>query len=409
MTTFAFSYNDIVAGSIHLYSEEIPGMKVENFEKINSKRSREKRIVANPIISYYEQKIAEKEIGKEALALHSLREIRTLIFKNLLKERDNIVSFNSFELYTEHKEEFTNRGIEIRLSDDGELKTFMSLVDANTKFIYLETISKEYINIPDFYKIISFAKEKEIPVIVDNTSGGLGYLVKPLELGAHIVIENTNEWLHEDYGFFNAFIVEGKSFNWRKKFPHLKAEDLTEDYSIYPRSLFSRKQSLEEASSILYYLKGYRNKTKNKIEFHIYTSQLIQSIIGSKEKVLLRSKTAETLAHWLKSKEYVKKVQYTGLPDSKSYFNALRYFSNGFGNKLSFELRDYIDSKRLFNIMNKNRLLKNHISYNERKNSIHISVPAVSEEEISLLFENIYEEYINEINPYTVSSKRIII
>ncbi len=409
MTTFAFSYNDIVAESLHLYSENIPRILVDDFEKKESKRARDVRVAGNSIISYYEQKIAEKEIGKEALALHSLKEIRALIFKNLLKKGDNIVTFNSFELYSENREALNSRGIEVRISDDGELKTFLSLIDSNTKFIYLETISKEYINIPDFYKIISFAKEKEIPVIVDNTSGGSGYLIKPIELGAHIVIENTNEWLQEEYGFFNAFIVEGKPFNWRKKFLHLKAEDLIEDYSIYPRSLFVGKQPLEEASSILYYLKGYRNKVKHNIEFHIYTSQLVQSIAESEEKVLLRSKTAETLASWLKSKEYIKKVQYTGLPESKSYFNALRYFSNGFGNKLSFELKEYIDTKRLFVVMSKNLLLKNHISYNEEKSSIHLAVPAVSEREIRLLFDNVYEEYVNEINPYTLSSKRIII
>jgi O-acetylhomoserine/O-acetylserine sulfhydrylase len=406
MTTFVLNYENIAADSIHKYSENLSDLLIDKSER-NTEDPVKSTLSEDPIVAYYEQKIAEKEKGKEALAFTSLKELRSLLFNKLLRHGDNIVTFNSYELYLEYKTD-PNAGIDVRLSADGELTTFKSLVDKNTKFIYLETVSKEYINIPDFYKIISFAKEKEIPVIVDNTSGGSGYFIKPVELGAHIVLENTNEWLHEDYNFFNAFIIEGNTFDWIRKFPHLKPEDLIEDYSSYPKSISWGSQPPPEFYSVLYYLKSYRiSKTLNK--FQTYHSQLIESIISSEEKVLLRSKTALALSLWLKSKEYINKIDYTGLPENKSYFNALRYFSHGFGNKLSFQFKEFIDAKRFFKILGKSILVKNSIFYNEEKKSIHISIPAITEPEIISLFENVYNEYLSEIDPYTVSSERIII
>lgn len=44
------------------------------------------------------------------------------------------------------------------------------------------------------------------------------------------------------------------------------------------------------------------------------------------------------LAKWLKGNAFIKKVDYAGLPDNRNYLQALRYFKNSFGNKLSFSL-----------------------------------------------------------------------
>ncbi len=56
------------------------------------------------------------------------------------------------------------------------------LIDQKTKAIYLETIGNPGFNIPDFEAIAALAKKHDLPVVVDNTFGAAGYLIRPLNM-----------------------------------------------------------------------------------------------------------------------------------------------------------------------------------------------------------------------------------
>jgi O-acetylhomoserine sulfhydrylase len=51
------------------------------------------------------------------------------------------------------------------------------------------------LNIPDFDAIANVAQKHDIPLIVDNTFGAGGFLFRPIEHGAAIVVESATNGL----------------------------------------------------------------------------------------------------------------------------------------------------------------------------------------------------------------------
>ncbi|MDZ7646776.1 MAG: PLP-dependent transferase [Cytophagales bacterium] len=84
----------------------------------------------------------------------------------------------------------------------------------------METIGNPGFNIPDFEAIAALAKKHDLPLIVDNTFGAGGYLFRPLEHGAHIVVESATKWIGGHGNFYWRRIVDGGNYNWGNgKFP----------------------------------------------------------------------------------------------------------------------------------------------------------------------------------------------
>ena len=96
----------------------------------------------------------------------------------------------------------------------------LKIIDEKTKAIYLETIGNPGFNIPDFEKIAALAKKHDLPLIVDNTFGAAGYLFKPLQHGANIVVSSATKWIGGHGTSVGGIIVDGGSYNWGNgKFP----------------------------------------------------------------------------------------------------------------------------------------------------------------------------------------------
>jgi O-acetylhomoserine/O-acetylserine sulfhydrylase len=96
----------------------------------------------------------------------------------------------------------------------------LKLIDENTKAIYLETIGNPKFNVPDFEAIADLANKYDIPLIVDNTFGAAGYLFRPLEHGAHIVVASATKWIGGHGTSIGGIIVDGGNYNWGNgKFP----------------------------------------------------------------------------------------------------------------------------------------------------------------------------------------------
>mgnify|MGYP003315995650 CR=1 FL=1 len=50
-------------------------------------------------------------------------------------------------------------------------------------------------SVPDFDRISTIAKSNGEPLIVDNTFGMGGYICKPIDFGADIVVESSTKWI----------------------------------------------------------------------------------------------------------------------------------------------------------------------------------------------------------------------
>ena len=88
------------------------------------------------------------------------------------------------------------------------------MIDDRTKAIYLETIGNPQFNIPDFEAIAKIAHNHDIPLIVDNTFGGAGYLCRPIDYGADIVVQSATKWIGGHGTSIGGVIVDSGKFNW---------------------------------------------------------------------------------------------------------------------------------------------------------------------------------------------------
>ncbi|MDO8897785.1 MAG: aminotransferase class I/II-fold pyridoxal phosphate-dependent enzyme, partial [Bacteroidales bacterium] len=168
----------------------------------------------NPTTDVLEKRIAALEGGIGALAVASGHAAQFIAMNNILGQGDNIVSspylyggtFNQFKV------SFKNLGIEARFAENNDPESFRKLIDGNTKAIYAETIGNPSFAIPDFEALAKVAAEFDIPFIVDNTFAGGGYLCRPLEIGAHIVVESATKWIGGHGSSIGGVIVDGGTY-----------------------------------------------------------------------------------------------------------------------------------------------------------------------------------------------------
>src|ERR1700712_3872853 len=141
--------------------------------------------IMNPTTDVFEKRMAALEGGVAALATSSGQAAQFIALNNILQTGDNFVTspFLYGGTYNQFKVAFKRLGIDVRFAKDDSAENLESLIDGNTKAIYMETIGNPGFNIPDFDSIASLAKKYDLPLIVDNTFAAGGYLFRPLEHG----------------------------------------------------------------------------------------------------------------------------------------------------------------------------------------------------------------------------------
>ena len=178
--------------------------------------------IMNPTTDVFEKRIAALEGGVAALATSSGQAAQFIALTNILQAGDNLVSTSYLYggTYNQFKVQLKRLGIDVKFVDGDKAADFEKLIDEKTKAIYLETIGNPRFNIPDFEQIAAVAKKHDIPLIVDNTFGAGGYLFRPLEHGANIVVESATKWIGGHGTSIGGVIVDGGNFNWGNgKFP----------------------------------------------------------------------------------------------------------------------------------------------------------------------------------------------
>ena len=151
----------------------------------------------NPTTDVFEKRMAALEGGMAALATSSGQAAQFLAVVNCMKAGDNFVStsFLYGGTYNQFKVQFPRLGIEVKFADGDSVDSFRNKVDDKTKAIYVESMGNPRFNIPDFEGLSNLAKENGIPLIVDNTLGAGGALIRPIDFGADVVVESATKWI----------------------------------------------------------------------------------------------------------------------------------------------------------------------------------------------------------------------
>ena len=319
----------------------------------------------NPTTDVFEKRVAALEGGMAAVATASGQSAQFLAITNCMKAGDNFVStsFLYGGTYNQFKVQFPRLGIDVRFADGDALESFADKIDDNTKGIYVEAMGNPRFNIPDFQGLSSLAKDRGIPLIVDNTLGACGALLKPIDHGADVVVESATKWIGGHGTSLGGVIVDAGTFNWGNgKFP-LLSQPSPAYHGLVHWDAFGfgsdicKMLGVPDDRNVAFALRArvecLRDWGPALSPFNSFL--LLQGLETLSLRVERHTENALALASWLQNHPHVAHVSYPGLPNDPYHEAAKRYLTGrGMGCMLMFSLKGgyddavrFIDSLKL--------------------------------------------------------------
>ena len=255
---------------------------------------------ANPTRSALENALASIENGTRGLAFSSGLAATDCVLRSF-KAGDEIIAMD--DLYGGTYRMFTriykDSGIVFHFVDMNDIEKFKSLINHNTKLVWVETPTNPLMKLADIEVIAKITKENKILFAVDNTFA-TPYLQKPLDLGADIVMHSATKYLggHSDV-IAGALIVKDEELGNQLHFQQ-----------------FATGGTLGPMDSFLV-LRGIKT-------LHL--------------RVQRHCENGEKVAAFLSKHPKVDKVFYPGLPNHPHYEIAKKQMK-GFGGMVSFTFK----------------------------------------------------------------------
>jgi O-acetylhomoserine/O-acetylserine sulfhydrylase len=306
--------------------------------------------IMNPTTDVFEKRVAALEGGAAALATASGQAAQFLAISNIAAAGDNIVSTSMLYggTYNQFKVTLPRLGIGVKFVEGDNVGDYRKAVDGKTKAIYTESIGNPAGNVPDFEALANLAHEHKIPLIVDNTFGMAGFLVKPIEHGADVVVQSATKWIGGHGTSLGGVIVDSAKFDWGAsgKFPFFTDPSpgyhgLVFNDVFGPKGPFGNIQFIIRAR-----VEGLRDYGPALSPFNAF--QLLQGL----ETLSLRGQrhvdNALALARWLKNHPQVAWVNYTGLEEHPYHQRARKYLRNGFGGVFTFGIKGGFEAGKKF-------------------------------------------------------------
>jgi len=169
-------------------------------------------------------------------------------------------------------------------------------------------------------------------LIVDNTFGAAGYLVRPIEHGADIVVASATKWIGGHGTTIGGIIVDSGKFPWNNgRFP-----DFTE-----PSPGYHGLKIHDVFGPISFIIKArvevLRDLGAPQNPFGAFL--LIQGLETLSLRMERHVQNAFALAKWLETRPEVNWVSYLGLESHPYHVRSKKYLKRGFGGVLSFGVK----------------------------------------------------------------------
>ncbi|MDZ8064533.1 MAG: O-acetylhomoserine aminocarboxypropyltransferase/cysteine synthase [Nostoc sp. DedQUE08] len=305
--------------------------------------------IMNPTTDVFEKRIAALEGGVAALATASGQAAQFLAISTIAQTGDNIVStsFLYGGTYNQFKVSLPRLGIKVKFVEGDDPESFRQAIDDRTKALYVETIGNPQFNIPDFAALAHIAHENGIPLIVDNTFGAGGYLARPIEHGADIVVESATKWIGGHGTSIGGVIVDSGKFDWGNgKFP-VFTEPAPGYRGLNFQEVFGPSGTFGNIAFIIRArVEGLRDFGPSLSPFNAFL--LLQGLETLSLRVDRHASNALELARWLEQQEQVSWVNYPGLPNHPYHERAKKYLRHGFGGVLNFGIKGGLEAGKAF-------------------------------------------------------------
>lgn len=167
---------------------------------------------SNPTRTALENALASIENGTRGLAFSSGLAATDCILRSF-KAGDEIIAMDDLYggTYRMFSRIYKDSGIKFHFVDMIDIEKLKSLINENTKLIWVETPTNPLMKLADIQEVAKITKANNILFAVDNTFA-TPYLQKPLDLGADIVMHSATKYLggHSDV-IAGALIVKDEA------------------------------------------------------------------------------------------------------------------------------------------------------------------------------------------------------
>ena len=307
--------------------------------------------IMNPTQDVFEKRVAALEGGVAALAVASGHAAQFVALTTLAQAGDEIVSSSRLYggSYNQFKVTLPRLGIKVRLVDaPDDLTAWKAAVNDRTRALYVETIGNPGYDIPDFEALAALAHENRIPLVVDNTFGAAGYLARPIEYGADVVVESATKWIGGHGTSIGGVIVDSGKFDWGASGKFKLFTDPAPGYHglvfndvFGPKGPFGNIQFIIRAR-----VEQLRDVGPAISPFNAFL--FLQGLETLSLRVQRHVDSTLAVARWLERHPQVTWVSYPGLESHPHHARARKYLRNGFGAVLSFGIKGGLEAGRKF-------------------------------------------------------------
>ncbi|EJD00361.1 O-acetylhomoserine ami [Fomitiporia mediterranea MF3/22] len=292
--------------------------------------------IGNPTVDVFEKRIAALEGGVAAVAASSGHAAQFMAISTIAGTGDNIVSTSYLYggSYNQLKVYLKKYGITVKFVPGDKPETYAAAIDDKTKALYVESIGNPKYNIAPLPELAKVAHDHGIPLIVDNTFGMGGYLVRPIDHGADIVVHSATKWINGHGNTIAGVVVDAGKFDWTKSGRFPSFTEPAEGYhgmkfhETFGAAAFAIKLRVEILRDL--------GATMNPFSAFLCLTGV--------ETLALRAErhcdNALALAQWLESHPRVAWVQYPGLESHDYHQEAKRLLRpNLYGGVLNFGVK----------------------------------------------------------------------
>jgi O-acetylhomoserine (thiol)-lyase len=263
--------------------------------------------------------------------------------QNIARAGDHIVSDVQIYggTYNLFAHTFKEAGIETAFVDGSDPENFKKAIKPNTKALFFESLGNPNASLVDIEAVSEIAHAAGIPVIVDNTFA-TPYLLRPLDLGADIVVHSATKFIGGHGTTLGGVIVDGGKFDWARndKFPGLSKPNPS-----YHGAVFS-----EVAGKLAYVIKARTTLLRDTgaaiSPFNAFL--LLQGLETLSLRVERHVSNAIKVIAFLKNHPQVEAVNHPSLPEHRDHKLYKRYFPDGAGSIFTFLIKGGAEKAKRF-------------------------------------------------------------
>jgi len=290
--------------------------------------------LTNPTVSVLEERVANLEGGRAAVAAASGHAAQFLTFFTLLEPGDEFVA--SRNLYggslTQFGLSFKKLGWTCHFVDPRDPENFRRALTPRCKAIFVESLANPGGIVVDIEAIAAVAHAAGVPLIVDNTLA-TPYLCQPIAWGADIVCHSTTKFLSGHGNALGGMVVESGRFDWGQggRFPSLTEPEpayhglrFYENFGDFAFTTKARAVALRDFGPTQAPMNAFLTITG------------IETLHVRMERHVAN---AQAVAEFLSGHPAVAWVSYAGLADSPFHALAQKYLPKGAGSVFTFGVK----------------------------------------------------------------------